>query len=152
MFSLTLVSPFRWYDPFSTSIRDIEPLFSSTAVVAVTGENLFANLRAFGDKRSRKVRGIIGALVVLGGNSVHRASDVILWITRTPSLTIVRRCNLSSSWSASRIKSKMFNIYFYVWVCAVWLHRRLVVRVKRTYYPYECEHHNWYQWELHCTF
>lgn len=104
-------------------MRDIEPLFSSISAAAeaavevvvvvvpatlVTGENLLANLRAFGDKRSRKVRGIIGALFVLGGNSVQRASDVILWITRTPSLTIVRRCNLSSSWSAAE---KQMNTY-----------------------------------------
>lgn len=110
-------------------MRDIEPLFSSISVAAaaaaevvvvvvpatlVTGENLLANLRAFGDKRSRKVRGIIGALFVLGGNSVQRASDVILWITRTPSLTIVRRCNLSSSWSAVRVRKRETNEHIYI--------------------------------------
>lgn len=80
-------------------MRDIEPLFSSAA-----GENLFANLSAFGDSLNRKVRGIIGPLVLLGGNSVHLASDVILCITRTPSFTIVRRCIRSSSWSAAEIQ------------------------------------------------
>lgn len=85
---------------FSTSIRFV-PLppfidgcsFSSTLVV-----NLFVNFNAFGDKRKRNdLDKVVG-----GGSTIGCAfaSDVILWITRTPKRTIDRRLNRSSAVSA----------------------------------------------------
>lgn len=88
----------------SMSMRDIEsrpplplrcPLstrcwFSSTLV-----ENLFANLSAFGDRRKRSDFDNVGGLGSMIGCAL--VSDVILWITRTPSRTIDRRVNRSSS-------------------------------------------------------
>lgn len=67
--------------------------FSSTLV-----ENLLANLRAFGDKRKRSDFDRVGGLGSIIGCAF--ASDVILWITRTPKRTIDRRVKRSSAWSA----------------------------------------------------
>lgn len=95
-------------DRFSTSIRDITPppppppfppfnvgcTFSSVFVV-----NLFDNFSAFGDSRNRNDFDNVFGLVVIGIGCAF-ASDVILWITRTPSRTSDRRLNRSSARSA----------------------------------------------------
>lgn len=98
---------------FPTSIRETDPLFSSLAPsddVMPLAENLLANFNAFGDSRSRNVLGIISdGLLTLHGSSVHRASGVTLWMTRTPNLTMHLRFGRSSSGSPAARKKIWIN-------------------------------------------
>lgn len=106
----------RAVECLSLSMRDIEsrpplPLrcpfsarcwFSSTLV-----ENLLANFSAFGDKRNRSDLDRVGGFGSIIGCA--RASDVILWITRTPKRTMERRVKRSSPWSA-KLNQKLNKI------------------------------------------
>lgn len=146
---------------FSISMRDIEPRpplplrcpfrarcwFSSTLV-----ENLLANFRAFGDKRKRSDFERVGGFGSMIGCA--RASDVILWITRTPRRTIDRRVKRSSAWSAEFMwfsKEKPFRYIALPKVGKEHYHaKKLKLFFVHISYPNELEYHSLYQSELLC--
>lgn len=96
-------------DRFSTSIRDIAPpplsvgcSFSSMLVV-----NLLESFSAFGESLSRNdFDSVVGFAVMIG---CALASDVILWMTRTPSRTNERRLKRSSTWSAESERNRIYR-------------------------------------------
>lgn len=103
-------------DRFSTSIRDIAPpplsvgcSFSSMLVV-----NLFDSFSAFGESLSRNDFDSVDGFVLMIGCAL--ASEVILWMTRTPRRTNDRRLKRSSTWSAEREERKRKTHIYRRWL------------------------------------
>lgn len=140
---------------FSISMRDIAsspplPLrcpfsarcwFSSTLV-----ENLLANFRAFGDKRNRSDFDRVGGFGSMIGCA--RASDVILWMTRTPNRTIDRRVKRSSPWSAILNEIDVYSLNNTVCLGFIFLLWHANILFYSTY-PNAHEYHSSCQSELH---